>query len=323
MTKRVRGRGGFTLIEILVVLTLAVLLMGMTAMISTWALDRDRAEKSVNQLSASAGIARSRAMRDGLPYGIRLLPNGGPVATTYQFIQSPPVLNFASPSNPNTYLQFEYPLDPTDGPTKGRIPGTAAPNNERHCLIYGLSAEQIGQITVNSTLYLPTLGTWHQITAVNAAASPPYPAGTLSLTLDTYPDFSLGAATHIRVYEFGMYGPARAVLGEEVMQLPQYSCVDLSPGRSVPELGGAPYYDILWAPSGRLVTVPPPSPNTGAYGHVFLWVCNPDKRGQPFEDAGEQLLCVIKSQSGGFGGAPVDWNPADHYALGRKALAGN
>jgi prepilin-type N-terminal cleavage/methylation domain-containing protein len=318
MTRHARRRGGFTLIELLVTIAIIVGLMGMTMMFSVWSLDRNRAAAAVNQLTGAANIARTRAHRDGLPHGIRLIDNGNRLATTAQYIQSPAVFLASAPGAlpgpthvASPYLQFEYTLDGV-----GQVP--AAANNPRQCRIYGLNADQQSQFTVNSLLYLPTIGTWHRITGVSGVGTNP-----LTVSLDEYPDAQLGAATHWRTYHFGLYGPPRALLGEEVMQLPEYSCVDLNPGRSVPAGNGSPHYDILFAPNGRLVSVPPPSPNTGAVGHVFWWVRDPT-RPDNFNDGGEQLLVVIKAQSGAVGSAPIDRPPAtDPYFLARKAVAGH
>jgi prepilin-type N-terminal cleavage/methylation domain-containing protein len=316
MTRRTRRRGGFTLIELLVTIAIIAGLTAMTMMFSVWSLDRDRAASAVNQLTGAANTARSRAHRDGLPHGIRLIVNSGnPRVTTVQFIQSPAVYvpNLAGPTDQSRFVQFEYTLD-----ASGQVPAAppyTATNVPRRCRIQGLSPEQSSQVTVNSILYLPTLGTWHRITGVGLAAP-----GVLFVDLDEYPDAQLGAATHLRTYHFGLYGAPRGVLGEEVMQLPEYSCVDLSPNHSFPQGNGFDY-DLLWAPNGRLVTVPPPSPNTGAVGLVVLWVRDPT-RPDNLTDGGEQLLVAIKAQSGAVGSAPIDRGP-DPYFLARKAVAGH
>ena len=315
MTRRTCRRGGFTLIELLVTIAIIVALTAMTMMFSVWSLDRNRAAAAVNQLTGAANIARSRAHRDGLPHGIRLIANpANPrIATAFQYIQSPAVYvpNLAGPADPSRFVQFEYTLD-ANGQVPAAPPYTAT-NLARRCRIQGLSPEQSSQVTPTSILYLPTLGTWHRITGVGTASP-----GVLIVDLDEYPDAQLGAATHLRTYHFGLYGPPRGVLGEEVMQLPEYSCVDLSPGHSLPA-GGGGNYDILFAPSGQLVS----TPNTGAVGHVFLWVRDPE-RPDDLTNGGEQLLVVIKAQSGAVGSAPIDHPPAtDRYFLARKAVAGH
>ncbi|HSQ54335.1 MAG TPA: hypothetical protein VLM40_01210, partial [Gemmata sp.] len=224
------------------------------------------------------------------------------------------------PYNVNSpYVQFEYSLDGTGQTIM------------RQCLMVfpaGIPADQLAQRTPTSILYLPELGTYHFISAVTALSPT-----TVSLTLNDpslqlgYPDAQLGAATHYRTYYFVLFGPPQPVLGEEVMQLPQEVCVDLRAGFSLPSTPGPGVdLDILFAPSGKLVSVPS-APNTGAYGHVFLWVHNPNKGAQPgpdLVDGGEQMIFVVKAQSGAVGTAPVDsGNPADPYDLARKAVAGH
>ena len=328
MTRRAPRRGGFTLIELLVVMAIVVALAGVTIVIAWSALDRDRAAAAVNKVTGSMQIARSRAHRDGLPHGVRLINNGNNLVTAYQFIYSPPVVLPAAPGftpGPTSvnapYLQFEYTLDP------GSQVAT------RVCRIHNLTYEQQVQVTVNSLLYLPELGTYHRISAVSAPGNP------MVVILDDnpsfqygYPDDAMGAATHLRTYCFGLYGPPEPLVGEEVIQLPERSCIDLNAdanpvlNRSVPGLPpAAPQdYDILFAPSGQLVG----TNTTRPHGHVFLWFRDPT-RPNDVVNGGEQLLAVIKAQSGAMGAAPVDHAGAtgapgsDYYSLARKAVVGH
>ena len=115
---RHRLRRGFTLVELLVTMAIIVALAAMAIMVSTFALDRDRSVQALNQLQGSAQIARSRAHADGLPYGIRLINNGGGQSVAFQLIQSPPVFVPNTPggaADPTRWVQFEYAIEPNRG----------------------------------------------------------------------------------------------------------------------------------------------------------------------------------------------------------------
>jgi prepilin-type N-terminal cleavage/methylation domain-containing protein len=309
MTGQRHRRGGFTLIELLVVMAILIALTLMTIMVSTWSLDRDRAATAVNQLSGAAEVARSRAYAEGLPYGIRIVNNATQQAIAFQYIQSPAVFVFSQtgPADPTRYVEFAYTLD-----MGGQV-------TSRQCRIHGLNADQQAQFVPSAILYLPELGTYHRIDSVT-------PGNPMTVVLNDpsfqygYPDDYLGGATHLRTYFFGLFGPPGPVAGEEVQQLAQDACVDLTPGHSFPP--GTPNvdYDLLFAPNGKLVSVPN-TPNTGAVGHVFLWVRDPGKPDN-LQDGGEQLLFVVRSQSGAVGGAPID-RGLDPYVLARQRVAGH
>src|SRR5262249_55470348 len=146
------------------------------------------------------------------------------------------------------------------------------------------------------------------------------------------PDAQLGAAASTtnagvtipayRTYQFGIYNPARPLLGEPAMQLPNRTCIDMTPGMSSPDgsadLAASRDYDILFAPSGQLAyTV-----STQNAGHVFLWVRNPrmvQNFAPPpnangtftynltnFERGGEMMIVAIKAR-GAIGVAPATW----------------
>ncbi len=317
-----RSRRGFTLIELLVVMALIAGLAAMAMVVAPGAMNKDRAATAVTQIQGALQISRARAIRDGLPRGVRFIATGvvGNVQSTeYQYIEAPQVFvpnpgaplavtPYALPGQPPPYVEFNY----TTGGGGGNV-------TSRTCTIYNLLNPDHGlQVVAGGTLYLPTLGTWHQIIAA------PAPSAAMIVTLATYPDEQLGAELKWRSYHFGLYGPVRALLGEPVMQLPQRTCIDLtlsSPSDPLPL--PAPQvvtdYDILFAPSGLLVSTGQNGLTNGA-GQVFLWVRDPNKP-STLNQGGEQLIVAIKAKSGGIGAGPVDWG-ADPYFLAKKALSG-
>jgi type II secretory pathway pseudopilin PulG len=300
-TRGAARRGGFTLIEMLVVIGLIIALAAIVVAVGPGALEKDRAVAAVNQLQGALQIARSKAVRDGLPRGVRLLANGT-LAAEYQYIEAPPVY-VPNPAGPGAdiHVDFNYSVDGS-----GRV-------NGRTCTVSGsaLTSDQANQISADSSLQLPTLGTAHRITGATVAGAAPNLSVTLVLA--TYPDDRLGAATRLRTYHFGLYAPARPLLGEPNFLLPQRSAVDLGPGRSVlPTTAGN--YDILFGPGGGVVT-------PGGAGHVFLWVRDPT-RPDNLQQGGEQMLVVVKGQTGALGAAPISFG-TDPYEFGRKAVSGN
>jgi hypothetical protein len=298
-----------------VTIAIIIVLAAMTIMVSSWALDRDRSGTAATQIQGAMQITRSRAHRDGVPHGIRLIDNGNQFATTFQYIHSPPVIT-QSPlgrADPTRFVQFDYTLDAQNQVTN------------RRCRIVGLTPAQQAEVVVNAILQLPDFGTWHRITGVSGT-------DPMDLLLDDppsyqhgWPDQYIAAATHIRTYNFGLFAPADVLVGEEVQQLPTNVAVDLRQAWSSPA-GTGRDYDILFAPNGKLVVAGGQVPG----GAMYLWVRDvtrvvpmpavPDSR--VLLQGGEQLLVVVKSQTGAMGVAPVD-HGADPYALARKAVAGH
>ncbi len=314
-----RTRSGFTLIELLVVMAIIATLAAMAMLIAPQALERDRSAEAVNTLTGAMQIARSRAMRDGIPRGIRLIPNNGAFASEFQPIEAPP----AFVPNPNgplwtgnaPYVQFDYTISGTGGVI----------SNGRVCTVYGLTVDQRLQIesavnisasavgATRTILVLPTLGTSHGVIGYSAG-----PGGSLRLSLQDYPDGNLGGQIHWRTYHFGFYSPPRALLGEPVSQLPRNTAVDLA--RSWPAGTAGTDYDILFAPNGQLLS----TSATRDVGQVFLMIRDPN-RPAPVPGnaaangaAGEVMILGIKSKTGGIGAAPMDWG-ADPFSLARKA----
>lgn len=274
-------RAGFTLIELMVVMGIIALLTAIVMLIAPNVMDKDRARDAATQLQGALQNARLRALRDGLPRGVRLIvdptslvptPNSPPyifvTSSAYQYIEVPPVY-VTNTTTLSSYVQFVYTVN------------AAGAITSRACSINGLTTDQLTQIVnaVNNapasypaTLSLPTLGFWATMSSATASST-----SSCTVVLAVYPDASLGAETSLSTYQFGIYNAPRPLLGEPSMQMPVNTCIDLSDGVSSPSFSqipgsvlGSTDYDILFNPSGQLMT---PS----AIGQVFLWVRDPTK----------------------------------------------
>ncbi|WP_228499160.1 prepilin-type N-terminal cleavage/methylation domain-containing protein [Thermogemmata fonticola] len=337
------GRRGFTLIELLVVMALIVSVAAVALMVVPAALERDRTVDAVNQIQNMLQIAQARAMRDGRPHGVRLILDSTQpnllFATSLQYIEVPPLLlpnpdPTLLPSAP--YIRFLYSYD-----------NSGAIVNRRCQLVNVPTALLTFSPQQRLLLVLPVLGTWNDIISVTPVGS-----NVLELGLRHYPDEVLGAAglpsgtaaTDVeiyRTYHFGILRAPQPLLGEPIVRLPSRTCIDLSPGLSIPDASSLPAgtdYDLIFIPSGQLS---PYGANRGA-GHVFLWVRDPNKpegSGQmapgnyggvttpAFLDAlrrgGEQMIVAIKASSGAIGAAPVYWpdsTSTDLHKFAREAI---
>jgi prepilin-type N-terminal cleavage/methylation domain-containing protein len=343
-----RVRRGVTLVELLVVMAIITALGALALMIAPGIANQDNTLKGTADVQASLKIAQGMAGAARQPRGVRLIsPTAGAIVTELQYLESPPVL-------------VPDPLVLVSKPAPGDTTGVNGPRVEfrydtnangavtnRHCYIVGLNADQEPQVVDGSTLVLPLLNSFSRIntpiTVIPATATPPAPR-MLEVTLSVYPDAALGEGTSYRTYHFGLYGPARPLLGEPTIQLPKNIGVDLqlcSPA-AMP-LAGPPYqnYDIVFAPSGqRIATASVPGSS-----QVFLWVRDYTKvpsmlptsfapltfNPQQFRQGGEQQIVAIRSAA--VGTAPVLWPdlgtgqystapPQDPFSLARQKLTG-
>jgi prepilin-type N-terminal cleavage/methylation domain-containing protein len=294
--------------------------------------------------------------------------------TEVQYIEAPPVLVFnPNPPYPNGFVGTvpnlqPHPLTPrvefvytVAGPPAMATDPPQGTIINRQCFIRGLTFDQglqvINATGINNqpTLWLPVLGTWHRIFATipdPATGANPRPDPAVNPTsyfvevrlsdpsdLTTgYPDMQLGASTYYVTYHFGIYAPARPLLGEPTMQLPTNTCVDLTndPNPAAPKIVSTPGivpnqpspllqdYDILFAPSGSVAF----TPTIGGAPQIFLCVRDP-RRGSPMNlfdanqirQGGEMMILGIKSRSGAITAQPVDLN-GDPYSFAKQSISG-
>ncbi|MDB5313845.1 MAG: hypothetical protein JWO38_8047 [Gemmataceae bacterium] len=330
MTRRTgaaRRAAAFTLVELLVAMSVLVVLASLALLVVPSALDQDRTTDGATLTRQYLMIAKSRASRDQLPRGVRLvvgLDTSNPAKTSslfvteLQYTEAPPIfLATAAPNAPTpaanapaaqVTLGFNYTV------TNGNI-------TAQQCYLLNASASMTAQIQADlatgrfPVLYVPVLtrpdlpgpSGWFHIQG--------FTAGSPSvLTLDLYPD--LGAATQYVTNGFGIYGAPRPLIGEPTQQLPKNICIDLNV--SQPPGNAAQDYDILFGPNGQVL----PTSGNGS-GQINLWVRDYTKGGgvatlASFQQGGEQQVVALKSKSGSLGVFPLMWPP---YGSGQDPFA--
>lgn len=357
MTPRsAQTRTAATLVELLVVMSIIAALGAIALMMMPGITNSDATLKGAAEVQSALKISQAMAGSARLPRGVRLLVQpGSTICTEMQYLEAPPVMV------PNPQVLVAAPGDTTYWQTQPRVefsyefapasstnppPGTIT---KRRCYIYGLNPDQASQIAPGATLVLPTLGAWTQIDSYYV---------NNEVTLKVYPDALLGAASQAgsppappptalyRTYHFGVYGPPVPLLGEPTVPLPQGVAIDMS--ISFPFYGFTqppiPSYDIMFAPSGQMITSYNTANNATLTGNgaVFLWVrdvskgvdmtpisTNPWTYSAPitqFQNGGEQQIVGIRN--GFIGTAPVLWpaadgtysNGTDPFTLARQRL---
>lgn len=295
MSMRVR-RSAFTLVELLVVISLVVLLATLTLAVVANMGDRDGTTDAAGLTRQWLMNAKNRAARDHSPRGLRLLvglDGNNPAKTNnqwvteLQFIEQPPTINpsngFPPGSMASTCVKIVYWFNQAGDKMTG---APYAPE----CWIENLTAGDLalvqssipgGLIVLydlrNSADTGPYSGRMMQVLGVSPS---PLAAGTfrLRVNLDSYPDIALGAAgvpssnpmtpqqrEVFTSYSFGITPPPQEIVGEPPLQLPKGICIDLTD--SIVSNGGG-NIDILFTPSGHVV---PMGGGWGQDGMIHLW----------------------------------------------------
>ena len=84
-----RHRGGFTLVELLVVMSLFIVLATMAVLVVPGLKDKQGVSRAADQFQGWLLIAKQRAVRDQAPRGIRILPDLNGAFTVVQYIEQP------------------------------------------------------------------------------------------------------------------------------------------------------------------------------------------------------------------------------------------
>jgi prepilin-type N-terminal cleavage/methylation domain-containing protein len=270
-----KPRRAFTLVELLVVITLVLVLAALAVMFIPNMADQQRAAEAGAQVQGWLNIARQRALRDQAPRGIRFYP---------------------SSASAGICIEAQY-IDQPDDFVSGMIQTSG--NNST---IVFSGADSLSSVQPGDYLEVLGSGTAHQISAVNAATN----TITLSSTLPFSGLSTTGAPTWIST-PTSAYRIIRQprVSGEEKLMLPANTGVDLSGTLSQFSGSTSSQLDILFTPSGNVIGA------QAGQSQVILWVYD-TTLSQKTANGGEPTLIVINVRSGMIAAVPV--NPSGGFA---------
>jgi prepilin-type N-terminal cleavage/methylation domain-containing protein len=312
------SRGGFTLVELLVVMSLMLILATIAVLFVPRALEQEKASAGARMLVGWLQTARANALRDQAPRGVRLLPYTDQIGTLQgfqvrqlQYVQQPPdfvVQPGLYPNLPSRRLQVLVP--PRSPPTallEPPPPGFAMP-------VPGFTGGFIDpkDYPVQPGDYVEVCGGG---LLYRIAALPPITNDTLTLVQHQPPLPPVAPMSSFT----GDYRIIRAprVSGEDPLEMPVDVGIDLSPkgqGYDLPApltgspavTGGPPWFDVLFAPSGAVVG------DGAAFDKIVFWVR--DLTQANATDNEPQLVCVY-TRSGAIAVHPVDVSGGNFYTF--------
>jgi prepilin-type N-terminal cleavage/methylation domain-containing protein len=296
-------RPGFTLVEMLVVLSIVVILAAFTALFMPRFAERERAAKGADQLQGWLLIARQWALRDRVPTGVRLQidPQSPPNQTyvrTLQYIQKPE--DFAKGYiKPIALAVNRYPfvdLDPTTGMEVNTVDFFGAAT--------GLGQGEAMLVQPGDYFQLRRDGPVHRIDQVQPN----------NLLLASTPHFGTPPLPR---YSYRILRQPRLLAGEQPLQLPDQVAIDLSrfdptnpmsPTRSQNVPSRQEYLEILFSPGGSVIG------QGSATRPIILWVRDVSK---DLSAPGLQTLIAIYPSSGLIAAHSVSADPSDPWKLAR------
>ena len=324
MRTRHPRQAGFTLVELMVAMALAVVLAGLAvgAVYSTGAIGSQRTVSAADKASGWLMTAKQRAMAAGNVQGIRFYVNGNSV-TEAQYIEKPERPIVPNPTgDPNgARVAFVY--------VDASINNVIEPGEKAVYYVPGNNPTPIlsdGTVNAGDFLQLSEFGTSYRIDSVETATTinlggPGVPAQKLNIA--DAPDLGAAHSTVAGEATLVTYGvafqpQARPLFGEPILQVGQDAVIDyrVTPGPTT--LGVfAPlgYFDLMFASNGQVSS-------TGATSIIALWVRDPALTANPFDfaNAGEQVLIVIYPKTGSISTTLVNPNPADPHKNAREAV---
>jgi prepilin-type N-terminal cleavage/methylation domain-containing protein len=305
MGRRDALRRGFSLIELLVVITMLAFLAAMTALFFPRFQERHQVETASSNLSSWLLTAKMMARRDGLPTGLRYLgvsstTTGG--AAQFQYIQQP-----------DDFAQGVY-LGPAVDSRGNPIPLTARFSNDAQ------TQQALSHVTVGDHLEIYGGGPPRLIKQILAAqqqlvldpTSTPLPANTIT-------------PTNTSTTNYRIIPQPRVMNGEPPLSLPTDVIVDVSafpaPNNTrfhsklpASPTANTPFSDILFAPSGAVIGSGAANPGYYYYylrdnGQDTQRKINPPQS-KLFE--GYPRLVAVYPRTGFIATHPVNPDPANH-----------
>jgi prepilin-type N-terminal cleavage/methylation domain-containing protein len=283
MNARKQSRGGYTLIELLVVIALISILAALTIAFFPNAASSARESRAAMQVQGWLNVAKQRALRDQAPRGLRLwvtqLTPAGPdwwlgttpygnVVTECQYIEQPDDFSGGQ--------IVSHTFQPTPPPPPPLAPAIYTPLNTLAMTVDPTNGDPNPLYwSVQPGDYIEVLGSGllRQIVQVGATdiMGKFYPNYIVVTPPAAVPLFT--ATANYRIIR-----SPRAV-GDEPLKMPDNTVIDLNtnmmffnplPIAITDPVSGNGYVDILFAPSGAVIT---PGVTTA---NINLWVRTPD-----------------------------------------------
>ncbi len=310
-------RRGFTLIELIVVMSIILILIALVAGLTPKITGKRKMNKAVEQVVGALKAAKQRAKRDGLPTGIRLAPSSTLATSSPQYIQELIPIQQPEPlmGGPGAALiakasQQVIP-DPNMSSQPLKLLGTRVVFNGVD-FTGGFPNSQQQRWLVQKGDYLEVCGggLLHYIAGVSSRqltlAQPQ--AQVLNPQYDPFKS-AMNGATYIgdeNIATFRIIRQPRALIGEVSVHLAPDIAIDISAGVSsnVPSNPATNNLDVVFSPSGALL-------NGGSGSDaVILWVRD-ITQADPYK--GEPALVTIYSRTGFIAVHPVALKPLNPY----------
>jgi prepilin-type N-terminal cleavage/methylation domain-containing protein len=344
-TLRTTRRGGFTLVELLVVVALMLVLTALAAgVVYSGILDSHKLTSGTDKLNGLLLQQRAKAARTQSPQGVRLVvtgnfvtevvpieepdpyvpnPAGDPFGYRIAFVYRQPYQNDGvtptGPVVPEVHVIWGNPLNQAQ--QQGTGAGTA--NAALDAMRQEVSPADVLRLTEFGTLHKVTSATLVQ-TLQYSNGGPAYAIWSLRLTVlnqNLLPGIGSmitkeiqGQPTPPRTPNltsalFGFRRQARPTLGEQPLQLTSGIGIDVANTRC-PQNPDTGNFDILFGPGGEVQ-------NAQSSGRIILWVRNPGYNGganprlnqdsrTDYDQAGEMALITVYTKTGAIATHPVN-----------------
>lgn len=280
-------RKAFTLVEMLVVLTLIAILAALLVFTLPGFIDRSRAANGASAVQKWLNYNRQRAQYEQSPRGMR-----------FYVEQDDPT----DPLSPFWVRRAQAIEKPDDWTPSGQQQLVADPLNQtdpRHIKVTGVNFQN-GAVAPNDYLEVNSTGQVHQIIAVGPSdPTQPNTWDKLTLAASGLPQPITEPITNARI----MRQPR--VAGDEAMQLPERVIIDMGVYKThaaaflsknapmpavVTDSAGGKHFDVLFGPSGQVLNLSP----FGAM--VILWVRMDEPNTTEFDN--NPTLIAVSMNSG-------------------------
>lgn len=286
------GRPGFTLVELLVAMSILILVAGLTVALLPRLQEKQRVQTGASQLQGWLMTAKQWALRDQAPRGLRFQADTNGQVRQIQYIEQPEdfyggqiqvsgttaslYVQYDSNNNPvYYYYNVDFAGNPPPPPTPVVPPADQWPVQAGDYLLFGGSSQ------VFRILSLPT--------PISLTLSAPAQSNT---SIDPTSDYRI-----IR--------QARPRVGEAPLQLPDNIVIDLATNGPYNNLIPGYTFDIMFDPSGEVL-------GWGSSARIQLWLRDASEDLPNYPGAvkpmynGQQILVTVNVRSGMITANPVD-----------------